>query len=394
MSCMSGTGRMIRALRFLPVLLAGFLPAACGSLEQPFAKTDNPALVQNRPPAPAIALSLSDEVPAGRALKLREALKTALRRRGLGLGSGGGWPLKGEFEPYRDETGRRRLAYVFRLFRPDGSSVVEVSGSEPLKENSPDPWAGIDHVAVTRIAETVAEGLSARLAALGYGTQGAGLPPPPDTLVEAGPDADRELDPDLLAGLPVPGAPVRPVVPGAVPPVASAPPSAGNAAARGRAGVADVKDAKDVKDGAGKGGRKAATGAAEPDRGKGDGRKGAVRISTVAVTGVTGAPGRGNRELAEALRAVLRKAGWPVYRKPRRDSMSIAGRVEMGPKRKGGQRVRIAWTVKSPSGRVLGVIRQENTVEPGSLDAGFGPAAGVVAEAAADGIFQLVRKLR
>ncbi len=386
MACMVATDSTVRVFRVLFVLLAGFLPAACGSLEQPFAKSDNPALAQNRPPAPAMVLSLSDDVPAARALRLREVLAVSLRRRGLRLGHGGGWPLTGRFEPYRDEAGRRRLAYVFRLSRPDGMPVEEVSGSEPLKENSPDPWAGIDHVAMTRIAETVAEGLSARLAALGYGTQGAGLPPPPDTLVEAGPDADKELDPDLLAGLPVPGAPAVSAGPGGAPSATVAMPSATDAAAARKEAVAATK-AKTA----------ARVPAAEPKRkkhGKGDGRKAEVRISTVAVTSVTGAPGSGNRELAEALRKILRKAGWPVYRKPRRDSMSIAGRVEMGPKRKQGQRVRIVWTVKSPSGRVLGVIRQENTVESGSLDAGFGPAAGVVAEAAADGIFQLVRKLR
>ncbi len=387
MAYVAATDPTIRMIRILFVLLAGFLPAGCGSLEQPFAKSDNPALAQNRPPAPAITLSLSDEVPAVRALKLREALAVSLRRRGLRLGHDGGWPLTGRFEPYRDEIGRRRLAYAFRLSKLDGTPVEEVSGSEPLKEKSPDPWAGIDHVAMTRIAETVAESLSARLATLGYGTQGAGLPPPPDTLVEAGPDADKELDPDLLAGLPVPGTPAVPAVPGSGPDAAAPPvPPATDAAVGRKDGTvaAQVKGA-------------ARAPAAEPERkkrGKADGRKGEVRISTVAVTGVTGAPGRGNRELAEALRKVLRKAGWPVYRKPRRDSMSIAGKVDMGPKRKGGQRVRIAWTVRSPSGRVLGVIRQENTVEPGSLDAGFGPAAGVVAEAAADGIFQLVRKLR
>ncbi len=383
MACVAVTDPAVWMLRVLFVLVIGLLPGACGSLEQPFAKSDNPALAQNRPPAPAIVLSLSDEVPAARALKLREALAVSLRRRGLRLGHGGGWLLIGRFEPYRDEAGHRRLAYAFRLSRPDGTPVEEVSGSEPLKENSPDPWAGIDHVAMTRISETVAEGLSARLAALGYGTQGAGLPPPPDTLVEAGPNADRELDPDLLAGLPVPGAPLVPAVPGAVPPAAAPPVSPATDAATGR------------KEGA----SAAQVAVAEPERkrrGKTDDRKGKgeVRISTVAVTGVAGAPGKGNGELAEALRKVLKRAGWPVYRKPRRDSMSIAGRVEMGPKRKGGQRVRIAWTVKSPSGRVLGVIRQENMVEPGSLDAGFGSAAGVVAEAAADGIFQLVRKLR
>ena len=117
MARMAATDPMVRMIRILFVLLAGFLPAACGSLEQPFAKSDNPALAQNRPPAPAIVLSLSDEVPAARALKLREALAVSLRRRGLRLGHGGGWPLTGRFEPYRDEAGRRRLASAGRWGR-------------------------------------------------------------------------------------------------------------------------------------------------------------------------------------------------------------------------------------------------------------------------------------
>ena len=81
MAYVAATDPTIRVIRILFVLLAGLLPAACGSLEQPFAKSDNPALAQNRPPAPAITLSLSDEVPAARALRLREALAVSLRRR-------------------------------------------------------------------------------------------------------------------------------------------------------------------------------------------------------------------------------------------------------------------------------------------------------------------------
>ena len=119
-----------------------------------------------------------------------------------------------------------------------------------------------------------------------------------------------------------------------------------------------------------------------------------TRINTVAVTAVTGAPGKGNAQLKTAMRAVLKGAGWPVLTRPRADSMRISGRVTLGRKTPAGQKVKLAWTVKSPTGKVLGVIRQANTVPSGSLDAGFGPAARPVAEAAASGIFQLVRKLR
>ena len=119
-----------------------------------------------------------------------------------------------------------------------------------------------------------------------------------------------------------------------------------------------------------------------------------MKIATVAVLGVTGAPGKGNAELARALRLVLRKAGWPVYAKKRPDSMTITGRVALGPKTPRGQRVHLTWTVRAPNGKVLGTIEQSNVVEPGSLDAGFGPAALPAAEGAAQGIFNLVRRLR
>jgi hypothetical protein len=186
-------------------------------------------------------------------------------------------------------------------------------------------------------------------------------PPPPDTLVKPGPNAENELDPALFAGLPP--------------------------QARAELGIVDSN--ANVKP-------KPPGTAGKAPAPKKPPRKGAqaVKIATVAVLGVKGAPGKGNAELARALRLVLRKAGWPVYPKKRRDSMTITGRVEMGPKTPRGQRVRLKWTVKAPNGRLLGVIEQSNVVESGSLDRGFGPAALPAAEGAAEGIFKLVRRLR
>ena len=188
-------------------------------------------------------------------------------------------------------------------------------------------------------------------------------PPPPDTLVKPGPGAENELDPALFAGLPP----------------------------RARAELGIIDSNTNVGKPAESPPR---TQAAGPKADAGKPATKTVKIATVAVLGVKGAPGRGNAELARALRLVLRKAGWPVYPEKRPDSMTITGRVELGPKTPRGQRVRLKWTVKAPNGRLLGVIKQGNVVKAGSLDKGFGPAALPAAEGAAEGIFRLVRRLR
>jgi len=362
--------------------------AACGSLEQPFAKSSDPVLAQSRPRAPALVLDGLNDVPPPQAARLRKALGQALARRGVPTARNGrsarGWRLTGRFEPYRDDFGQRRLAYAFTLRGPSAARADEISGSEPLAGTNANPWNGINHAAMTRISERVAEGISARLAQMGYATQSAGLAPPPDTLVEAGPNAEGEIDPDLLAGLPPPANPL------ATPPATGAPGAPATPAAPSRASAAR----RDAPAAATSSGREAATLPRKKKSARSGGEGSRTRIATVAVTGVSGAPGKGNRQLAAAMRGVLRRAGWPVRTRPRDDSMRISGKVSLGAKGPSGQRVAIAWTVKSPTGKVLGVIRQQNTVPPGSLDKGFGPAAQPVAEAAAEGIFQLVRKLR
>ncbi|HHN66793.1 MAG TPA: hypothetical protein ENK15_01990 [Thermopetrobacter sp.] len=118
------------------------------------------------------------------------------------------------------------------------------------------------------------------------------------------------------------------------------------------------------------------------------------RIGSVMVAKVAGAPGRGNRELRTALQAELLRAGWPLRARARADTMRISGKVTMGKPAAGRQKVAIAWTVRSPKGRLMGVVRQANVVPAGSLDNGFGPAAAAVARHAAAGIKRLVAQLK
>jgi hypothetical protein len=87
-------------------------------------------------------------------------------------------------------------------------------------------------------------------------------------------------------------------------------------------------------------------------------------------------------------------AGWPVISAPRADALTIGGKVKVDDAAGNAQRVSLAWTVSAPDGKVLGTISQSNTVPAGSIDLGWGDTAVMVAEAAALGIFDLVKKLR
>jgi hypothetical protein len=68
--------------------------------------------------------------------------------------------------------------------------------------------------------------------------------------------------------------------------------------------------------------------------------------------------------------------------------------VKLGPKQAKNQQVALAWTVKTPDGRTLGTVKQANTVPAGSLEGGFGENALFAAQAAASGIYDLVKKYR
>ena len=94
------------------------------------------------------------------------------------------------------------------------------------------------------------------------------------------------------------------------------------------------------------------------------------------------------------MRKVLRQAGWPVVKKPGKSTLAISGRVALAAPKSGVQQVKLAWAVTLPTGKVLGTVRQANDVPAGSLNKGWGQTAGYAAEAAAEGIFNLVEQVR
>ena len=76
------------------------------------------------------------------------------------------------------------------------------------------------------------------------------------------------------------------------------------------------------------------------------------------------------------------------------DALTIRGNVELAKAEGGSQRVTLRWVVETPKGSTLGDVKQANTVPAGSLDQSWGGAATAVAEAAAGGIFDVIKKYR
>ena len=90
----------------------------------------------------------------------------------------------------------------------------------------------------------------------------------------------------------------------------------------------------------------------------------------------------------------MRRLALPVLSAPRGDALTIAGEVDVSKPKGGTQRIALRWTVSAPDGRPLGKIDQANAVPAGSLDRGWGDNAVPVAEAAATGIFDLIKTYR
>ncbi len=171
------------------------------------------------------------------------------------------------------------------------------------------------------------------------------IAPPWEALVKAGPDADKDIDLETLNG-----------------PMAAPPPEMASAIAAATPATP--------------------TPAVPP-------KPGATAINAVAVLPVAGAP-----ELSAAMAKVLSDAGWPVVRKPRKDALTIQGHVVIDAPQGATQVVHLDWEVKTPQGKVLGDVAQNNQIPAGSLAHGWGANAMPAAGGGAAGIVKLIQQYR
>lgn len=373
----------LRVRAALRAVLLGALAmlAACSSAgpsNTPFAKfAPGTSTAKATPPVKILAI---EGLPADKATAMQRAFAAEAAQRNIPLKEKSATEavgLKGEFHPQPSPEGPV-IVYRWTVTGRGGSLLYTFDGAEPAPAAGSDPLAGLDPVVTRRIAAISAENLSARLGQMGFATQVAGIPPPPDAWVKAGPGAEKDIDFALLHGMT--GAPYG---------------RYGDAVRAGRAPSASYNTT-------------AATTAppeapAGPEQPALDPSQSAMNVTpgpdttqirAVAVTGVTGAPGKGNAELALAMRRTLEEAGWPVEAQSAPHVIEVSGEVTLGPKGSGLQRVLLNWTVKMPDGEVLGAIKQANDIEPGSLDQGWGDTAYLAAQAASEGVFELVNKLR
>lgn len=115
----------------------------------------------------------------------------------------------------------------------------------------------------------------------------------------------------------------------------------------------------------------------------------AVAGPMVSVPPVAGAPGDGAAALATAMAGALRRAGLSVG--DGSGAFVIAGTVMVSPGPPGHDRLDITWAIRDADGTALGTVAQGNPVPRGQVDGMWGGLARIIAEAAADGVAEVVR---
>ena len=362
----------------LAIFLLGLL-SGCSGATQPFSKSTTPS---GRTP-PAITVTALDGLPVKKASLLFSALVEEARKRDIPVVRGkfqGGFSLAGSFQAMAQPGGPVQVGFSWLLTDGRQKLIHRIGGTQTGRPGSAGPWSGVGADLLRIIADQTAESLSSRLAQLGYATRAAGLPPP-GQLEWAGPGADNEIDYETVYG------------PGAVGPRPVMDLPAPQEKADNQAGTEPLPGPEK------KVAAKTAGKADKADRRKGksagkSSKRAKKKISAVAMLAVTGSPGSGNRDLRNAMRTVMKDAGWPVLDAARDDALSVTCKVKLGRAQAGFQKVVLVWTVRLPGGKVLGTVRQANKVRAGSLDKGWGKTAIYASRAAARGIFSLVSKLR
>jgi len=115
----------------------------------------------------------------------------------------------------------------------------------------------------------------------------------------------------------------------------------------------------------------------------------------LAVRGVSGAPGDGERSLTRNIGDALRHAGIAIKDKPQtKENFLLDAKIEVAAPTNGKQNVKITWLLMRADGGPVGQVKQENAVPAGTLNGPWGDVAYAVAINAASGIVALVQRAR
>ncbi len=113
------------------------------------------------------------------------------------------------------------------------------------------------------------------------------------------------------------------------------------------------------------------------------------RPARIYFSGVTGAPGDGNRALPTQMRLKLADKGLVIQDTPKDADFELRGDVVTAPGAGGTVRIELQWVVADPRGE-RGRIVQLNEVPRRSIDPYWGDVAVVVAEEAAGGVKDVI----
>ncbi len=326
-----------RGLRLVLMMVLGLVIAACSGGKDPFEKGGPSDPQPKGKTPPAVALYALRGMPPAIVADFKTVFAVSAGQRDIGIVEGdligGNFGIELTFDATPD-AGGSRITFQSTLRNEKRAPVDQASGEEFAA--GANGWEGVGADTLQKIADKLAVHLATKLAAMGYATRVSALVNPPgDTFALAGPNASKELDYETLNG------------PGAIDPaeLAELPPPDAMVPATGA-----VEPEQQLA-------------AAEPEE-KAEPAENAVVIRAVAVLPVKGAPGSGNDELTRAMRETLAKAGWPVLKAPRKDALTITGRVVLADPSGKSQQVKLSWVVSHPEGTTLGDIKQANAVPP------------------------------
>ena len=124
---------------------------------------------------------------------------------------------------------------------------------------------------------------------------------------------------------------------------------------------------------------------------RGEGRR--IALAPVTMGAVTGTPGQGGVDLADAMRTALTEVGVPLSREPSGDGFTLLGRMRVENDGE-ARRVEIVWRLIRPDGREFGRISQANKVAAAQLSGDWRGLARAIAQAGAPGVLDLLQRDR
>lgn len=114
----------------------------------------------------------------------------------------------------------------------------------------------------------------------------------------------------------------------------------------------------------------------------------------LSIGSITGATGDGSSSLSNALKAALTAKGARVAAGPAAVGWRVECVVAISALSATEDRVQLVWKLLDPDKKEAGTLTQENPVPKGRLAKKWGDVASYAAEAAADGIWQILQQIR